>query len=234
MIIKDYDPKDIDMKMLYEETSWGAIEINNNLDVEKLTQYYADVKKNFNHMYFDFYNFPERLNVEVSKQYMDLGYCGYYCGPISGYTLAWPVEKYEPLPPPSQANTDMFPETLDPEFYDKCNILPKYRFGYMNNLIEMLGEDSFKQCIITIHGPTAHIKTHKDSSVKKLHIPLETNEKAVFCFGKDREVEYNMKVGKIYILNTNAYHGTDNTGHTDRAHFLTRVDENKILDILAL
>ena len=43
-----------------------------------------------------------------------------------------------------------------------------------------------------------------------------------------------MKVGKIYILNTNAYHGTDNTGDTDRAHFLTRVDENKILDILAL
>ena len=97
MIIKDYDPKDIDMKMLYEDTSWGAIELNYNLDVEKLTQYYADVKKNFNHMYFDFYNFPDRLNVEVSKQYMDLGYCGYYCGPISGYTLAWPVEKYEPL-----------------------------------------------------------------------------------------------------------------------------------------
>ena len=185
-------------------------------------------------MYFDFYNFPDRLNVEVSKQYMDLGYCGYYCGPISGYTLAWPKERYEPLPPPSQANTDMFPETLDPEFYDKCNILPKYRFDYMNDLIEMLGEESFKQCIITVHGPGAEIKTHKDSSVKKLHIPLETNEEAVFCFGKDREVKYNMKVGKVYILNTNAYHGTENPGKTDRAHFLTRVDETKILDILAL
>ena len=31
MIIKDYDPKDIDMKMLYEDTSWGAIELNCNL-----------------------------------------------------------------------------------------------------------------------------------------------------------------------------------------------------------
>ena len=30
MIIKDYDPKDIDMKMLYEDTSWGAIELNYN------------------------------------------------------------------------------------------------------------------------------------------------------------------------------------------------------------
>jgi hypothetical protein len=43
-----------------------------------------------------------------------------------------------------------------------------------------------------------------------------------------------MKVGKVYILNTNAYHGTENPGKTDRAHFLTRVDETKILDILAL
>ena len=58
MIIKNYDPKDIGWKMLYEEDHWGAIELNLDLDVDKLQKYYSDVKKKFNHMYFDFYNFP--------------------------------------------------------------------------------------------------------------------------------------------------------------------------------
>jgi hypothetical protein len=231
-VIKNYEPKDINMDMLYNDTSWGAIELNLNLDANQLLEYYQKIKNDFSHVYFDFYKFPERLKIEISKQYMELGYCGYYCGPISGYTLAWPVEKYEPLPPSGQANADMFPEILDPEFYEKSNVLPKYRFGYMNYLLEWLGNDSLKQCIITIHGPTAKINTHTDSSVKKLHIPLVTNEQAFFCFGKDREVKFNMKVGKAYILNTNAYHGTENNGSTDRAHIITRIDEDVIMKVV--
>ena len=43
-----------------------------------------------------------------------------------------------------------------------------------------------------------------------------------------------MKVGKVYILNTNAYHGTENPGKTDRAHFLTRVDETKIFRYISI
>ena len=70
--------------------------------------------------------------------------------------------------------------------------------------------------------------------MKKLHIPLVTNEDALFTFGKEREVKYNMKVGKIYILNTNAYHGTENNGKTDRAHFITRIDDSIIQDVIAL
>ena len=233
-VIQNYDPKDITMDLLYNDDSWGAIELNVDLDVPQLEAYYLDIKIKHSTQYFNFQDFPERLTLEVSKQYMELGYCGYYCGPIGGYTLAWPVERYEPLPPPSQANVDMFPETLDPEFYEKCNVLPKFRFGYMNTLLDMLGEDSFKQCIITEHGPTATIQTHKDSNAKKLHIPLATNEQAVFTFGENRELKFNMRVGKVYILNTSAFHGTENFGETNRAHFITRVDETRIQDIIAL
>lgn len=233
-VIQNYNPKDITMDLLYNDDSWGALELNVDLDVDALQTYYFDIKSKHSYQYFNFQDFPDRLTIEVSKQYMELGYCGYYCGPIGGYTLAWPTVRYEPLPPPSQANVDMFPETLDPEFYEKCNVLPKFRFGYMNTLLDMLGEDSFKQCIITEHGPTATIKTHKDSNAKKLHIPLATNEQAVFTFGEHRELKFNMRVGKIYILNTSAFHGTENFGETTRAHFITRVDETRIQDIIAL
>jgi hypothetical protein len=233
-VIQNYDPKDITMDLLYNDDSWGALELNVDLDISELEHYYSAIQEDHNYQYFNFQDFPDRLTIEVSKQYMELGYCGYYCGPIGGYTLAWPKERYEPLPPPSQANVDMFPETLDPEFYEKCNVLPRFRFGYMNTLIDMLGEDSFKQCIITEHGPGATIKTHKDSNAKKLHIPLKTNPEAVFTFGEKRELKFNMRVGKIYILNTSAFHGTENFGETTRAHFITRVDETKIQDIIAL
>jgi hypothetical protein len=104
----------------------------------------------------------------------------------------------------------------------------------MNTLLDMLGEDSFKQCIITEHGPEATIQTHKDSNAKKLHIPLATNEQALFTFGENREVKFNMRVGKIYILNTSAFHGTENYGESTRAHFITRVDETRIQDVIAL
>jgi len=235
-VIKNYDPKDITMDLLYKDISWGAIELNYELDPIKLLEYYTTLNEKFNHCYFNFNDpvYHDRLKIEVSKEYMELGYCGYYCGDIGGYTLAWPTERYEPLPPSSQANIDMFPETLDPMFYDKCNVLPKYRFGLMQEMLEVLGEESFKQCIISTHGPGAKILTHKDSDAKKLHIPLITNEDAFFTFGKEREVKYKLKVGKIYILNTNSYHGTENNGKSDRAHFITRIDESIIQDVVAL
>ncbi|SUZ84911.1 uncharacterized protein METZ01_LOCUS37765 [marine metagenome] len=224
------------MELLYKDTSWGAIELNYELNPDKLLKYYTEFQETFSHCYFNFNDpvYHDRLKIEVSKEYMELGYCGYYCGDIGGYTLAWPTERYEPLPPSSQANIDMFPETLDPIFYDKCNVLPKYRFGLMQEMLEVLGEESFKQCIISTHGPGAKILTHKDSDAKKLHIPLITNEDAFFTFGKEREVKYNLKVGKIYILNTNSYHGTENNGKSDRAHFITRIDESIIQDVVAL
>ena len=51
MIIKNYDPKDIGWKMLYEEEHWGAIELNLDLDVDKLQKYYSDVKKNLSYVF---------------------------------------------------------------------------------------------------------------------------------------------------------------------------------------
>lgn len=233
-VIRNYDPNEITDELLYYGEDWDAIELNYELDPKELDNWYQWLKENFEHMHFDFYNFPNLINREISDQYMRYGYCGYYCGPISGFTLSWPVDRDIPIPPPSQANKEMFPETLDPSFYDKCQIRPKFREGYLNTMIDALGEDSFIQAIVTVHDEGAKIMQHCDSRVKKLHIPLRTHENAVFKFGEDGEREFNMKVGKIYVLNTHIHHGTDNPGPGERAHILTRVDEDSIHDVLAL
>ena len=40
-VIKNYDPKDITMDLLYKDLSWGAIELNYELDPIKLLEYYT-------------------------------------------------------------------------------------------------------------------------------------------------------------------------------------------------
>jgi len=134
-------------------------------------------------MVFDFNKHYQSLELEKSKEMVEQGYCGYYCGPIDGVTLAWPEEKYEALPPPVQANLEKYPEVNRETFFDDATLLPKLRFGYFDELINELGEDSFRQAIVTRHHPGMYIRQHRDSKVLKLHIPIESHENSFFHFG---------------------------------------------------
>ena len=235
-IIKEYDPKShgLTLDFLYNSDDWYLIELNYNLDVEKLTKWYNEVSAKYEHLRYNFNKMPEKLNLEKSKEMVEQGYCGYYCGPIEGLTFAWPIERDEPLPPPVQANLDMFPEVNIKTFYDDAKIMKKFRSGYLNEMIETLGEDSFRQMIITTHYPGMYIRQHVDSRVLKLHIPVETSENAFFHFGPNKEYKYHMKLGKIYILNTGYWHGTTNESEFKRSHIITRVTPEHILNIIEL
>lgn len=234
-IIKSYDPSQLTTEFLYDTNDWDLVELNLNLDVDKLSAWYNTVSKEFNNMRFMFDKFPERLKLSVSKQMVEQGYCGIYCGPIDGITMAWPTERYEPLPPPMQANTDFFPEVNYDTFLDDAKIMSKFKTGYFQEMLDFLGEDSFKQSIITTHYPGMFIKQHIDSKVLKLHIPLETNDDAFFVFGENKERgRYNLKVGKVYLLNTGDWHGTENNGTTPRSHIITRITAEQIQHIIRL
>lgn len=234
-IIKNYDPEQLTTDFLYNTNDWDLIELNVELDKVRLTEWYSQLQQDFPDMRFEFDKYPEKLNLEVSRRMVEEGYCGYYCGPIDGMTLAWPTERYEPLPPPAQANKDVFPEVNYDTFIDDAKIMSKFRTGYLEEMINLLGEDSFRQMVITTHHPGMYIRQHIDSKVLKLHIPVETHDNSFFHFGKDKELgKYNMKLGKVYILNTGDWHGTTNEGDFKRSHIITRVLPDQIQKIIRL
>jgi hypothetical protein len=235
-IIKNYDPvnHEITHDFLYNNNNWDIIELNYNIDSDQLKIWWDNIKENFSHMFFDFNKMYEKLNLEKSKEMVEQGYCGYYCGPIDGVTLAWPTERYEALPPPAQCSSEMYPEVVYDTFIDDAKIMPKLYFGYFKKLVEDLGVDAFRQAIVTRHYPGMYIRQHIDSKVLKLHIPIESNENSYFHFGKNKERSYHMKEGKAYILNTGDWHGTTNESEDCRSHIITRVTENHILNVIGL
>lgn len=231
-IIKDYDPVNhgITTDFLYKTNDWDLIELNYNVDVDRLQDWWNTVLQEFPQMIFNFNDNSDLIELSKSKEMVEQGYCGYYCGPIDGVTLAWPVERYEAFPPPVQANLEVFPEVNRSTFFNDAKLLPKLKFGYFSELVDSLGEDCFRQAIVTRHYPGMYIRQHIDSKVLKLHIPIEAEETAYFHFGENRERgKYHLKPGKIYILNTGDWHGTSNDSEHYRSHIITRIADWQIL-----
>jgi hypothetical protein len=103
-------------------------------------------------------------------------------------------------------------------------------------MVDTIGKDAFRQAIIVCHHPTMKILQHQDSpDCLKLHIPIKTNKDAVFKFGKDGEREYHLKEGKVYLLNTGIWHGTDNPSPTqERIHIITRITGEHLSRVMML
>lgn len=236
-IITDYDPKDhkLTNEFLFNTNDWDLIEINYNIDIDKLQKWYDKFSIDFNHLLFNFDNDADKLDTDTSRQMVDDGYCGQYCGPIEGFTLAWTDEIYEPLPPTKQLNKEKYPN-IDPDlFRNESRVLSKFRTGYLNYLINLTGEDAWRKSVITIHHPKMYIRQHLDSKDLKIHIPIYSNNKALFHFGKDRDRSYHMKVGKAYILNTADWHGTSNdTNDGYKIHILSRIKPSVMQQVLSL
>jgi uncharacterized RmlC-like cupin family protein len=104
-------------------------------------------------------------------------------------------------------------------------------FGLMQKLFDTLSESALRQVLIARHPPGLRVNIHKDSELKKLHIPLHTNKDAKFLFGENGERQYQMEVGKIYIINPLVPHGTENLGDDERVHILSRIDFDAISEI---
>ncbi len=228
-IIKDYDPINhgITKEFLYNSNDWDLIELNYKVNASDLKHWWGEIEKEFSQMKFNFDKNSDLIKIDLSKKMVEEGYCGYYCGPIDGITLAWPEEKYEP-----QANLDKFPEVNYETFIDDAKILPKINFGYFKKLIEDLGIDSFRQAIVTTHHPGMYIKQHRDSKVLKMHIPIISHPGAYFHFGENKERKHHMEEGKVYILNTGDWHGTTNETEIFRSHIISRVVESHILNLI--
>lgn len=235
-VIKDYDPINhgITEEFLRESNDWDLVELNYNIDSVRFKQWWDDVLTKFPETIFNFNQHHEMLNLEKSKEMVESGYCGYYCGPIDGITIAWPIERYEPLPPPVQCNPEKFPEVNMETFIHDAEIMPNFKFGYFSELVDALGWDAFRQTVTSRHYPGMYIRQHIDSKRLKLHIPIETSEGSYFHFGKNRDRSYHMKLGKAYILNTGDWHGTSNDTEHFRTHMISRIIQGHIPKLLSL
>ena len=75
--------------------------------------------------------------------------------------------------------------------------------------------------MLSVVMPGHSIPPHQDQQdlrwITRVHVPLTTNDKAVFI--ADGET-FHMKVGKAYRVNTLAEHEVRNDGLTPRIHFI--------------
>lgn len=216
--------------------SWDVVELNVNTDINGVTNYIADLEKNLKHLYFDF-SMKDYLRPEIYKQFKEKHRVSNYVGNIGGWSISWPAERDIPTPGKSQGNKIMYPELegiTEEEFYFNSKPMSHYKFGYMNVLLEQLTEKALRQMVMSRHHPGLYVLPHTDSDKIKLHIPFETNSKACFFFGENKERKYYMEIGKMYLINPSTVHGTENNGTTNRTHLLSRVDNDFISALLKM
>ncbi len=220
--IKDYDPLDLTTDFI-KSLDWDVIELKCQLDPVQLTEYVTILKRDFQHLYFDF-TYEKYLRPEVYEKYVKDNQVFNYIGKIGGWTISWPVDRDIPIPGQYQAKPEMYPELKTADFYYDSKIQSQYNFGYLKTLHEKLTERALRQMLMSNHPPGLYVLKHTDGESKKLHIPFETNDKATFSFGENLERVYHMELGKMYLINPCVPHGTDNQGNSDRIHLLSRVD----------
>ena len=222
---------------LQNSLEWDIVELGFRVDVEKLNSYYDFITKNFEHLCFSF-DSKEYLKKEVYDTFMKEGRVGNYLGNVSAWSVSWPVERDIPCPSKSQANFDMYPELENIDFSKDVNDFyfskpqKKYMTGFLIDLVDTLGYECLRQILIARHPPGLQVKTHIDGQINKIHLPIVTNDKAYFTFGKNQDRIYNMKQGYAYLINTSVPHGTINLGNTDRVHLLSRVDNEAVRSLL--
>lgn len=229
---KGADLKNLTLDFLANEY-WEVIELNVQVDPVKITEYYNIVQAKLPHLFFDF-SYEKYLRPEITEKYKEKNQVSNYIGNIGGWTISWPVERDIPVPGQYQARPEVYPELENCDFYNDAKPMSYYCFGYMNTLLEQLTEQSLRQMLISKHPPGLYVLTHVDSKSVKLHMPMETNSKAVFHFGPNGEKQYQMEVGKIYLINPSAPHGTKNNGLTPRTHLLSRVDLSYVPTLLSM
>jgi len=227
--ITDYNPEDFTPEFL-NSYDWDIIEFKATIDISLLEDYYDVLKTDLAHLEFHF-GLKEYIKKEIFEMWTETNRVGNYEGNVSGWGISWPAERNIPCAGKRHVNPIHYPELekydLDADgdgFYADSKIMSVYKSGIVNKMIKEWGEPALRQLLAIKHPPGTRVHNHHDGSYKKLHIPMHSNDQALFCFGENDERKYVMKPGKIYMINPIVNHSTINNGTTERVHFLTRID----------
>lgn len=217
---------------------WDVVELGIKINQKHLDDYYKYLTETIPHLRFNFAS-ADYLRPEIAERFKNEGRMGNYIGDVQAWTMSWPVERDIPCPSKSQANIEMYPEIIpyiddDDGFMDACKIQSIYKYGLINMLLETITERALRQSFFTMHPAGVQVINHVDGPRKKIHLPIITNDDAYFAFGENDERKYNLKCGKIYIINPTIPHSTNNQGKTDRIHLLSRVDVDFYPELFSL
>jgi len=247
--ISNYNPTLITPQFV-DGLEYDIIELPWKLDVDKLQEWYRKVDSTYDNLYFswrkeqylkDKYhlkNIETAFAGEVGTEGRGVHDEGYHIvryikeqfkhpEEILVMEVSWPVEKEIPCPPKWAGREDLYPElsTNAPK-----RVQEKFKFGYFKELVEYFGEDILRDVSIRKHQPNAVLGKHIDGpNVQRLHIPVTTGEGAIFAYGENLEREYNLQLGKAYIINAAVPHGTFNRSGIDRSHLQSKPHTDAIV-----
>jgi hypothetical protein len=214
------DPMSVSYSDL-QNLDWDIIELGITVDTEKLRTWFDEIEEKFKESKFV-------VSIESEKKYYrpDILKKWYVVNPaITGtdfsrwWMLNWAVERYDPLPSPSIANPQLFPEITDPNYRDSsAPFLERYQFGAFKSLCNSIGEYlKLTRAFVIPEG--SGIRTHIDNKypniIIRMHIEVDINDQATWFFGEMAEREYVLEPGKVYLVNTAVTHAAINFGKND-------------------
>jgi hypothetical protein len=101
-------------------------------------------------------------------------------------------------------------------------------FDFAEKIIKLFPDA--RQLGIAVHPPGIVIAQHIDNDEYfKIHIPIISNPESCFIFGNN---SYTMLPGKMYLVDTQYMHGTNNNGSTNRVHLLFKMPRTRLMSIL--
>lgn len=141
------------------------------------------------------------------------------------------------------SNTKTIPIIFDKKFdfenfkIHPTNLYPLFESELMKleNFIEETLKESGRiiRAILVNLPAKKSIPSHKDTgqtlvSCRRIHIPLQTNEKCFFTVGEEKK---NLKVGELWEINNDKkIHSVDNFGDDDRIHLIVDWVQSNFLE----
>lgn len=104
----------------------------------------------------------------------------------------------------------------DPGWHEFAEVTDGLVAGIMQRFQGHFATDRRLSLVVAGQMIGTHDDQQDDSFIARVHVPLETNERAVMTYGAD---EIHMASGFAYLMDIERMHGIANRGATDRIHF---------------
>jgi hypothetical protein len=195
-MIKNYNPDEITLEFLQSD-EWDIISLNKKID-PLIADWYTTVENTLNHLSFNFQYNSQLTNYPIDNAYTDGSPSKFKLSEadpslIFSYTLTWPIQRYDPLPPLWAANLELYPEikkytlengNVSNVNYKEWEYLDLYMFGVFKDVVSEWGMRYWKNPRISKHEPGLILPIHNDHSLARIHIPMTTGN-AKFYWGEN-------------------------------------------------
>lgn len=180
--------------------SWQIRKLHNRININLLRDYLSKVESDFSYLKWE-------ANTNLAK--VDSGVGGHILDNVYGYGVESNLADISLPCPPYNISKEKR------EYRDTVLV-----FGIICQLKEMFPNSH--QYSIAAHPPKTFINFHTDSDHSlKIHIPIYTNDSALFCF---EDNSYTMPAdGSMYLVNTDLLHSTVNNGNSTRIHLFFKI-----------